>query len=419
MNFLGDPFKLIKPRFDDSGVDRLNYYYTPVVIIIMALTLTAKQYVGEPLQCWVPAQFSRAWEQYAENYCFVFNTYFVGEEEEIPRTEASRTAAQLIYYQWVPFIMVIEAGLFHFPVKIWSLLSRTSGLNLAGMIAAVVKAEQDNDESKLQSAALTVCHLLENSNKMRKLRTEGASTMRRYARLGELDGTYLSNLYFGAKVIYCINSILQFASLNKFLAQDDIFWGVSILRDLVLRDWRDSKYFPRVTICDFDVRTMGNMQRCEVYRNHFSLLTLIDSLTHFITMRMPSRRQRFVKRFISCPPEEKAVLEDFTREFLNPDMFLILKMIDGHTSEIVTETILQQLYDNFRNSNETLNEHPYLRHLDLARQESEFASDAPLSNDTTIQEALLKTLQISSPGLAPSENFGIRRFSMTRSPISR
>ncbi|GMT28822.1 hypothetical protein PFISCL1PPCAC_28826 [Pristionchus fissidentatus] len=262
MNFLGDPLKLINPRYDDAGMDRLNYYYTPVVIIVMAVTITAKQYVGEPLQCWVPAQFSRAWEQYAENYCFVYNTYWVQPGSEVPSEVEERISAQLIYYQWVPFIMIMEAGLFHFPAKIWAVLSKTSGLNLAGMIHAVVKAEEDNDEQKLHSAALNVCNLLENSNKMRKLRTQGASRMGRYARLGELDGTYLSNVYLVAKLIYCLNSFVQFTSMNKFLKQPDIFWGGSLLMDLINgHNWEDSGNFPRIAMCDFEVRTMGNVQR--------------------------------------------------------------------------------------------------------------------------------------------------------------
>lgn len=55
-------------RVDDSGTDRLNYYYTSMVIFMCAFTITAYQYVGNPLQCWVPRQFEDAWEQYAERW---------------------------------------------------------------------------------------------------------------------------------------------------------------------------------------------------------------------------------------------------------------------------------------------------------------------------------------------------------------
>lgn len=53
---LGSMFSMVKPRLDDLGTDRLNYYYSTLIIMGMSLTITARQYVGSPLQCWVPAQ---------------------------------------------------------------------------------------------------------------------------------------------------------------------------------------------------------------------------------------------------------------------------------------------------------------------------------------------------------------------------
>uniref|UniRef100_A0A914N201 Innexin n=1 Tax=Meloidogyne incognita TaxID=6306 RepID=A0A914N201_MELIC len=94
----------------------------------------AKQYVGQPIQCWVPAEFSHAWEQYAENYCFVYNTYWVKPDEQIPRPVDERVNRQLFYYQWVPFLMALEAGFFYFPVLLWSKTNKKSGINITAMI---------------------------------------------------------------------------------------------------------------------------------------------------------------------------------------------------------------------------------------------------------------------------------------------
>ena len=114
-------------KIDNDGADRLNSIWTPIIIVIFAVVVSGKAWVGEPMQCWVPAEFSGQWESYAENYCWVKNTYFIPPSESIPHYVPDRKDAELGYYQWVPFVLLIMALLFYLPEMVWGLLNWQSG----------------------------------------------------------------------------------------------------------------------------------------------------------------------------------------------------------------------------------------------------------------------------------------------------
>ncbi|CAJ0595909.1 unnamed protein product [Cylicocyclus nassatus] len=368
MNFLSSAVTAIKPRLDDSGIDRLNYYYSTMVIMVLSVTITAKQYVGSPLQCWVPAQFTKAWEQYAENYCFVYNTYWVRPDEDVPDSVDTRIAQQLIYYQWVPFIMALEAALFYLPIIFWSQVNNKSGLNIENLVRVALAAEVAEVDAEKEKKINVICSQLEASIDLQNSRSEGASFMKHLAKFGQLDGTYVSNVYLVTKIINVINLGGQFFMMNKFLGQNDPYWGVHILSDILTgTDWELSGNFPRIAMCDFQVRVLGNLQRysiqCVLSLNMFNekiflflyfwfiivgIATALDTVFLVYYTRFSQKRLHFITKFMKVADEEEMLFEDFCLFHINSDTIVIFKMIGSHANEVIVTDVVQQMWRNFR-----------------------------------------------------------------------
>ncbi|KAE9416424.1 hypothetical protein Angca_009129, partial [Angiostrongylus cantonensis] len=353
-------------RLDDFGTDRLNYYYSTMVIMVLSVTITAKQYVGSPLQCWVPAQFTKAWEQYAENYCFVYNTYWVRPDDKIPESVDTRVSQQLIYYQWVPFIMALEAAFFYLPVIFWSQVNNKSGLNVENLVRLAIAAETSEDSGKEKKVA-AICTHLEDSVQLQMTRQDGATLLTRVLRLGQLNGTYVCNVYLITKILYVINLVMQFIMMNKFLGQNDPYWGIHILSDILTgTDWELSGNFPRIAMCDFQVRVLGNSQRysiqCVLSLNMFNekiflflyfwfivvgFVTAIDAINLAYYTRVNTQKLQYVQRFIKSSSTDETLMNDFCQYQINADMLVIFNMISAHANEVITSDIIQQMWRNY------------------------------------------------------------------------
>lgn len=79
------------------------------------------QYIGDPIDCWTPAEFSGQWTKYADQYCWVKNTYYVPMTKNIP-DHAERSNLEITYYQWTPIILAFQALLFVIPGLLWKVL---------------------------------------------------------------------------------------------------------------------------------------------------------------------------------------------------------------------------------------------------------------------------------------------------------
>ena len=103
----------LKGRYDDDWIDRLNHLYTTIVFIIFTIVVSTKQYVGEPIHCWCPAEFTDAMVDYTNNVCWVSNTYFVHFDDDIPKHDYMKRETEIGYYQWVPMILLFQVSLMY------------------------------------------------------------------------------------------------------------------------------------------------------------------------------------------------------------------------------------------------------------------------------------------------------------------
>ncbi|TGZ55299.1 hypothetical protein CRM22_010459 [Opisthorchis felineus] len=123
---------------DDDQIDRLNYQITGLILLILIALTGMRQYLSHlPLQCWIPQEFSRSWEEYAENYCWVTNTYYANLESRLPPPEERQNVVR--YYQWATFALAVQAAGFYLPCIVWRLLQNHSGFQVQRIMHSTIQ----------------------------------------------------------------------------------------------------------------------------------------------------------------------------------------------------------------------------------------------------------------------------------------
>ena len=136
-------------RNDDDIFDRLSHRWSASKMVLFAILVSTKQYVGEPINCWVPQSFSGPWTKYTNSYCWINNTYYLEWDDRIPTELHDRGKHPIIYYQWVSFILLIQALLFYMPILIWRTLNHQTGIDVNDIVETSEKLLKcDDNETK-------------------------------------------------------------------------------------------------------------------------------------------------------------------------------------------------------------------------------------------------------------------------------
>jgi len=322
-----------------------------------AVLIMAKQYVGEPLQCWIPAEYKGEWEKYIESYCFVENTYYVNGS--IPAKEV-RQQNELRYYQWVPYILAAQALICYAPKFIFKMLYSFSDLRVNDIVRlAYLERKKKITEQKDIGQIV-----YEKFNDVMDKRNLGDKNK---LQLHFSFNWYLTGIYFFMKVLFLVAILVQFGIIHYFVAASETFWGFSIVNDLIHgRDWRVNGYFPRVTFCDLSTRDIGQSRphtvQCVLMINMFTekiyiflwfwffalaIITTINLLLWLYRAFVMHSRVSMVEDALALhdirPSDSE--MRKFINDELKTDGVVMLRLIDSNAGYVHMADILERLWN--------------------------------------------------------------------------
>lgn len=374
--FVGEMSRFLKGlRNDDDFYDRISHRYTAVLMLVFTVLVSTKTYVGDPIICWVPAFFKGGHKKYANNICWIKNTYYLPFEERIPGQELPRP--YIGYYQWVPIVLLLQALMFYVPTIFWRLFSGSTGIDVHSMVKAMSGAKNLDPDKRAPIMKYLVRHIDRYFDANRPHDKECCAKMRyiwaRYGIFGgKRFGNYLITLFLSCKVLYLANAFGQLYLLNSFLGTDYVAYGWKVLDDLYNdRDWMASGIFPRVTLCDFKIRQLGgNIHRhtvqCTLPINLFNekvymfvwfwlvfvcIATVFGYLTWFsFLFRAP--RKHYIRKNLTMAGKiaenrETKMTHAFVTKYLRQDGVFVLKLIGRNSNDVIVSEFIGELWEYF------------------------------------------------------------------------
>nr|AFC34070.1 INX10 [Hirudo verbana] len=358
---------LAKGRFDDDFADRLSYRYTVSMLIIFAIIVSTKQYVGDPIQCWVPAHFTPNHEEYTNDFCWIRNTYYLPYDEYVPKEHEGR---QIIpYYQWIPLILLVQALCFYLPILQWRTFSGRSGIDVNHIVeAGRMFTYAEHAEKRVDTLNHMALILNRYLSSQKAIKTGCTLSLKHvFSRtcclfVGRRYGNFLVTLYLFIKFIMLTNVLAQLFLLDSFMGIDSHAYGFHVLASVLQGDdWTTSPRFPRITMCDLKVRRLGNVQRytvqCVLPINLFNekiylfiwfwmifvvIATAASLLTWILRIIFRVDRYRYVKKHLKLADKiqkdwDRKYVVKFVDDYLRQDGVLIIRLI-GHNTNALTVT---------------------------------------------------------------------------------
>uniref|UniRef100_A0A131XS32 Innexin n=1 Tax=Ixodes ricinus TaxID=34613 RepID=A0A131XS32_IXORI len=251
--FLTDTFKNLL-RFGkiqtDNNIFRLHYRFTGVFLFACSVLVSATQFFGNPIYC---ITHDAVPENVMNTYCWVEGTITlsrslnatVGSQVAAPGVDQMRIrdtdhVIEHAYYQWVCFVLFLQAIMFYFPRWLWR--SWENG-RIRSLLLELNKPILEDDKKNAQVNAV----------------------VRYFLRHKSQHQSYAIR-FFICEVLNFVNVIGQMYFLDKFLGGMFTTYGTEVIQfmndDPEVRVDPMTKIFPKMTKCRFHrYGTSGDVQK--------------------------------------------------------------------------------------------------------------------------------------------------------------
>lgn len=221
----------------DNNAFKLHYKATVLALLACSLVVTSRQFIGEPIDC---IQSDDVPKNVINTYCWIMSTFTlpgammmdVGSEvpqpgisKALPDSERTHHA----YYQWVCFVLFLQAAMFYVPRWLWKTWEGNRLKDISLDLSNPILTKEKRDEKVKMLTQYLYDHL--NQHNVYALQ------------------------FFLCEFLNFVNVIGQIYFTNRFLGGEFTTYGLDVLR---YTEWDQEnrfdpmiRVFPRVTKCTF------------------------------------------------------------------------------------------------------------------------------------------------------------------------
>jgi len=227
----------------DNHIFRLHYRVTFIILIAASLMVTSKQYIGDPIDCMA----DKIDGGIMDTYCWIHSTFSVptkvggqkGVDHAFPgvsplhgnsTSRADHGYRHHKYYQWVVFVLTLQAFLFYIPHRLWK---AAEGGVMKTLIADLNEHTAFLDKDNRQAGV----------EKIQKYFSQWRSR----------SGYFIKYLF--CEILNLVNVVGQIYFTDRFLGYSFTTYGLGVVNqsEMDIKERGDvmNQVFPKLTKCTF------------------------------------------------------------------------------------------------------------------------------------------------------------------------